>query len=92
MRTHQVKLTFYHEDGAEIKEFQIQTPDEIETEDIERIINETHKALVTEEDDPNADNGYAEDGYCPETLVDQTCKRNDWSWKKMPYDLELEFK
>lgn len=88
MKKLNVCLSFYDEDGVQIKICQMTVPKNIAKNDVEKALAETKEWLETSEE---GDELLSIAGRTPEVLLDCVCEKKNWSWEDFPFDLDMEF-
>lgn len=82
-----VKLNFLWDTEIDSKEVSITVPNNITTETVVEKLKEKHEYLCFEDETDI----YGKDGRNAQTLLEQTCKENNWTWEEILFDIELNF-
>lgn len=88
MRTLNLRINFFWDDGDDIKEFKLTVPDNVSDSEIMETLKKEHEYLCHEDEE----NIYGTDGRNPETLLNYVCdKYYGWSWCDFQYDIDVNF-
>ena len=88
MRTLNLRMNFFWDDGDDIKCFKLTVPDDTTDDEVIDILKKEHEYLCTDDDEDI----YFNKGRNPETLLDYVCdKYYGWSCSDLQYDIDLNF-
>lgn len=86
MNTYEIKITFLWDDGNDTNLVRITVPYNIEIEQLNEKIIETHEKLCADEDGEDI---YGINGRNVETLMNYMCEKNSWHWEKAEPDDDI---
>lgn len=95
MVSHNLALTFIWDDGNDTMLVCVMTPESVTKEEVIDKLREDHNYLCDEADkeqdgEETEDAVYGTVGRTPETLIDYSCKKHGWEWKKAEFET-IEF-
>ena len=79
-----IKLTFLWDSEEDMKDAMLTVPKGTGIEKIYLTLQQKHAEL----DDSDV---YGEEGRNPETLLNEVCRENGWTWEETGFDLVAEF-
>ena len=88
MRTLNLRINFFWDDGDDIKEVKLTVPDNVSDNEIMETLKKEHEYLCYEDEE----NIYGTSGRNPNTLLNYVCdKYYGWSYFDFMYDIDVNF-
>lgn len=86
MVSHNLALRFIWDDENETMLVYITTPESVTKEKVIEKLREDHEYLYSEDGEGTEGDLYGTLGCTPETLIDYSCKKHGWEWKKAEFE------
>ena len=88
MRTLNLRINFFWDDGDDMETFELTVPKSVSNEEILDTLKKEHEYLCTEDEEDI----YGKTGRTPKTLLDHVCNKYcGWSWCDIQYDIDVNF-
>lgn len=81
--TYRIRLAFLWDDSNDVKDVMLTVPGDIPVKTIKQTIREKHIQMDNSGD-------YDEAGRSPETLLNEVCRGNGWTWEEERFDFVVE--
>ena len=85
MRTLNVRVNFFWDDGDDMEAFMLIVPDNIDDNDVFNILQKEHKYLSEEDEDDL----YGIRGRNPHTLIEYICQKYGWKSNDFSFDIDV---
>ena len=87
MKTLNLRINFFWDDGDDIWEFKLTVPSNVSEIEVTDILKKEHEYLDMEDEEDI----YGINGRDPITLLDYICEKYGWSWSDFEFNIDLNF-